>query len=89
MRAICKTCGGSPGNHKPSMLDPTGRGNPGHRTEVIDLAVHNSDASTDLSNPPNIKQILSNLESHKRFVDGHWYIPLSAIQDEQSKLEEQ
>lgn len=30
MSATCKTCGGSPGRHKPSMLDPLGIGDPAH-----------------------------------------------------------
>lgn len=33
MTAICRTCGGQNGNHQPSMLDPNGRGDPGHRVE--------------------------------------------------------
>jgi hypothetical protein len=27
----CKTCGGSPGHHVPSMFDPNGTGYPGHK----------------------------------------------------------
>lgn len=29
--AICRTCGGTPGNHQPSMFDPDGIGDPGHK----------------------------------------------------------
>lgn len=28
--AVCRTCGGSPGHHVPSVLDPSGIGDPGH-----------------------------------------------------------
>lgn len=33
LEVTCRTCGGSPGNHKPSMFDPTGVANPAHRVE--------------------------------------------------------
>lgn len=33
LEAICRTCGGSPGHHKPSMFDPTGVGDLGHIVE--------------------------------------------------------
>ncbi len=34
--AICRTCGGSPGNHLPSFLDPDGIGDPGHKTTRLE-----------------------------------------------------
>lgn len=34
--AICKTCGASmPGKHQPSMFDPDGRGDAGHKMPLL------------------------------------------------------
>lgn len=44
-KAICKTCGasGPPWNHVPSVFDPMGKGNPGHKMDNPGLSSYSED----------------------------------------------
>lgn len=59
--ALCKTCGGEIPNHRPSMLDRDGIGNPAHRVKEKSFDSVMTDVLNEYASAKNVKDDHNNV----------------------------